>query len=115
MQLVTSDLKSEHCFHRSTVHPSGRTGVPSPAPAPDMLRIAIDVGGDDVWLDAVAVDAAFVRSCQNRIQQVEKFSCLGPATLHCDGLHKPHGGVRVLSAVFPNAGRITLNVSGAWY
>jgi hypothetical protein len=38
-------------------HPGGRAGIPGPAPTAGVRGDTVHVGGDDVGLDAIAVDA----------------------------------------------------------
>jgi hypothetical protein len=49
-----SDGFSAARIEEEVVHPAGRAGVPGPAAAPDMGR-RVDVGGDDIGLDLVAM------------------------------------------------------------
>src|SRR5258708_491552 len=47
---------AQNALDASPVHPSSGPRVPGPATAPGMRRHGIDIGGNDVGLDLVAVD-----------------------------------------------------------
>ncbi len=52
-----SPAQAEDGLEDRAVEPGGRAGVPGPAAAADVGRAAVDVAGDDVGLDLVALDA----------------------------------------------------------
>ena len=64
-----SQTQSQDALDAGALHPSGRAGVPGPAAASDMRRRRIDIGGDDVGLDLVAVDIGPRAGVVDRIEQ----------------------------------------------
>src|SRR5436190_6608644 len=103
--------KSENPLEAGPVHPAGRAGVPRPAAAPDVRRYRIDVCGDDVGLHLVAVYVCARGGAVDRIEEREQLRRLVPLPEDCVRDHRPGGGVSVLPAVFPDTGRIALDVA----
>ena len=68
--------KPEDPLEPGAVHPARRAGVPGPAAAPDVRRLGVDVGGDDVGLDLVAVDARARARVVDRVQDREELAGL---------------------------------------
>src|SRR5437762_3162323 len=53
-QRIAPHAQAENSFHANPIHPARRPGIPGPASATHMLRMGIDVGGDDIRLYLVA-------------------------------------------------------------
>src|SRR5207249_5796861 len=70
----------------------------------------IDVCGDDVGLHLVAVYVCARGGAVDRIEEREQLRRLVPLPEDCVRDHRPGGGVSVLPAVFPDTGRIALDV-----
>src|SRR5665213_2223262 len=66
--------QAENRFNPGLIHPPGRARVPRPSTASDMRRFRIDVGGDDVRLDLVAMHAGPRGRVVNGIDQREQAS-----------------------------------------
>jgi hypothetical protein len=71
LQAIHFQPQSEQGFGHQAVHPPGRAGVPGPSAAADVLRVCVNVGGDDVWLYLVTRDCGFAVSVTNRIDEPE--------------------------------------------
>src|SRR5688500_19374557 len=54
------------------VHPTRRPRVPGPAAAADVGRLGVDVGGHDVRLDLVAMDAGAGAGVVDRVKDREE-------------------------------------------
>jgi hypothetical protein len=72
----------------------------------------VHVGGHDVGLRPVPVDAFRRSRVARRIDHVEQFHRLVAAAQARQRDHRPQRRVRVLTAVFANAGQISLDVAG---
>src|SRR5207253_242494 len=76
-----------------------------------VLRVGVDVGGDDVRLDLVTGDVRFAVPVTDRVDQPEQF----PRALDLSGggerHDRPDGGVRILPAILANAGDVALDVT----
>src|SRR5205823_11117722 len=60
--------ESENPLEAGSIHPSGGPRVPRPAPAADVRGFGIDVPGEDVGLDLVAVNAGWRAGVVDRVQ-----------------------------------------------
>ena len=49
--------KAKNRFDAGSIHPPGRSSVPGPSAASDMRRFRIDIGGCDVRLDLITMNA----------------------------------------------------------
>src|ERR1017187_9919388 len=76
-----------------------------------MRRLRIDIGGHDVRLDLVTLDTCPCPGVVNGIDKRKYVSGLISITKGCEGNHRPGGGVGVLATIFPDAGRIALDVT----
>src|SRR5581483_8966962 len=104
--------KAEDPFKSGAIHPSGRTGVPSPSAPPNMRRLRINIGADDVRFDLVAKNVGARSPMINRIQNGEQFAGLVSVPQHRKRDHGPNSAMSVLASIFPDARRISLNISG---
>ena len=105
-------LQAEQPLEADPVHPAGRARVPGPAAAPGMGRVRVDVAGDDVRLDLVALDVGGGARVVDRVEQVEELHRLVAAIELGQRHHQPRRGVRVLAAVLADPGRVALDVTG---
>ena len=112
LMVVPDRLQAEQRLHRRLIHPSGRAGVPGPAAAADVHRVRVDVGGHDVGLGLVALDAFGVARVVDRVDQVEQLHRLVAHAEPGQRDHHPQRRVRVLAAVLPDARQVALDVAG---
>ena len=54
-QECSPKTKAKNRFDAGSIHPPDRAGVPRPSATSDMRRFCIDIGGDDIRLDLVAM------------------------------------------------------------
>ena len=80
--------------------------------APGVRSDRVDIGGNGVGLDLVAAHVGSRARAADRIHECEHFGGLVSLAEGGKGCHRPRGGVVVLAAVLPNAGRIALDVPG---
>src|SRR6266540_784566 len=111
-QELSLQAKTEDRFDADPVQAPGRAGVPGPSAAPDVRSDRIDIGGDGVGLDLVALHVGSCARAADRIHEREHLGGLVSLAEGGKGNHRPRGGMVVLAAVFPNAGRIALDISG---
>ena len=106
-------MQAEDRFEDRAVQPGGRAGVPRPAAAADVGRPAVDVAGDDVGLDLVALDALRVLGVADRVEDRQQLGGAAGRSPSCgERLHDPGGRVRVLAAVLADARQVALDVAG---
>ena len=102
---------AEQLLDRQSIAPRGRAGVPSPAAAADVGRRRVDVGGDDIRLDPIALDRLGARA----VREWAEHAGQGPRALELaelgEGPRHPRRRVRVLTAVLAHARRIALDVA----
>src|SRR5262249_33817378 len=110
-EAVALEVEAEDRLQPDAVQPARRAGVPGPAAAAGVRRHPVDVGGDDVGLDAVAGDAIGRGGVADRVEEVEQLGGAVAAALEGSGEHDPGGRVRVLAAVLPDAGDVALDVA----
>ena len=99
-------LQTEKLFAENAEIPSGRTGVPSRARFTRVVRAGVNIGGDNKGLGKKAPHIVIFgeKSKQNII------SVFFPTSAQtCHG--KPYCRVGVLTAVFPEAGTVTLDIA----
>src|SRR5947199_3450570 len=102
----------ENPLEPGPVHPPRCAGVPGPPPAADVRRFGIDVPRDDVGLDLVAVGGGRRTGVIVRVHECEEFGRFVAMTLYGERNDRPDLRVGVLPAIFPDAGRIALDVAG---
>lgn len=103
---------AEDVLDAGLVGPGGRTGVPGPAAAARVLRVAVDVGGDAVGLHFVFEYVGQRLGAVHRVdERVEEVGHVVVALFEL-GHDVPHGAVGVLSSVFAYSGRVGCNVAG---
>src|SRR5688572_31080770 len=71
----------------------------------------VDVGGDDVGLDLVALDVSARGGVVDGVQEGEESRGLVALAEGGEGDYGPGGGVGVLAAVLADAGRVALDVA----
>ena len=106
-------LEPEDRLEPDAVHPCRRARVPGPAAAADVRRVRVDVGGDDVGLDLVALELGRRAACGDRdsacgTARSPRRRCRARAS----AMHHPERGVRVLAAVLAHARDVALDVAG---
>src|SRR4030095_4799231 len=106
------EAEAEDGFDAGAVEPSGGAGVPGHAAAAHMRGDGVDVGGDDVGLDLVALDVGASARVVDGVEQRKEGGGLVALAEGGEGDDGPGGGVGVLAAVFPDAGRVALDVAG---
>ena len=108
----STPLQPEDAFHRDAVHPSRRARVPGPPAASAVRRVVVDVPGEDVRLDLVALDLCAAAGVVHRVEHVEELDRLVavPEARHRED--DPRRGVRVLSAVLADARDVAFDVAG---
>src|ERR1700733_2574766 len=109
---AAAQTDAQYCLHGGAVHPTGGTRVPGPAAAPDMLGSGIDIGAYDVGLDLVSMNARASAGVIDGIDDGEDLCRPVAVAQERKGEHRPQGCVRVLTAIFPQSGRIGLDVAG---
>src|SRR5207249_1709685 len=83
--------KAEDPFKSGAIHPSGRTGVPSPSAPPNMKRLRVNIGAGDVRFDLVAKNVGTRSRMIDRIQNGEQFARLVSVSQHRECDHRPNG------------------------
>ena len=109
---LSSQAEAEDPLDAGAVHPARRPRVPRPAAAPHVRRHGVDVGGGDVGLDLVAMDARARAGVVDRVQDAEQLARLVAVAERREGQHRPDRRVRVLSAVLTDARQVSLDVAG---
>src|SRR3989442_2636964 len=102
----------ENPLEPGPVHPPRCAGVPGPPPAADVRRFGIDVPRDDVGLDLVAEGGGWRTAVMDRVHECEELGRFVAITLCGERNDRPDSGVGVLPAIFPDTGRIALDVAG---
>src|SRR5213594_1656701 len=102
----------ENPLEPGPVHPPRCAGVPGPPPAADVRRFGIDVPRDDVGLDLVAEDGGRRTGVIDRVHEGEELGRFVAITLCGERNDRPDRRVGVLPAIFPDTGRIALDVAG---
>src|SRR5262245_24277348 len=93
------------------IHPPGRARVPGPAPAPRMRRFGVDVAGDHVGLDPIAIEPGARAGVVDGIEEREELAGAIAVAERGEGHDCPDGRVRVLSAVLADTRRVALDVA----
>ena len=101
----------EDVLEPEPVEPRGRARVPGPSAAPDVERMRVDVGGDDVGLDLVALDVLGRPRAVDRVQHVEQLDRLVAVAELGDRHRGPDGGMSVLASVLADARDVALDVA----
>src|SRR4051812_17192624 len=94
------------------MHPPCRACVPGPAAAPDVRRLAVNIGTNGIGLDLITMDRGAVAGVLNGIEKRQQLVDLVAFAQHGEGKHRPQRGMRVLSAILANARRVALDI--AW-
>ena len=102
----------ENAFETRAVHPARGAGVPGPAAAPRVCGVRVNVSGDDIRLDLVAIHVSRGPRMVERVEHVEELHRFIPAAQPGHGYDDPQSGVRVLAAVLAQTGWIALDVAG---
>ena len=76
-----------------------------------MRRFGINVSGDDIGLDLVAVNASAGARMIDRVQQREEFAGLIAVAERGEGEHGPDRRMGILATVFADAGQVSFNVA----
>src|SRR5712691_6023735 len=71
-QELSLQAKTEDRFDADPVQAPGRAGVPGPSAAPDVRSDRIDIGGDGVGLDLVALHVCSRARAVDRIHEREQ-------------------------------------------
>src|SRR5882724_4248559 len=112
LEARTVALEAEDALQARAVHPARGARVPRPTAAPGVGRVSVDVSGGDVRLGFVALDVRGAPRVVDGVQQVEQLHRLVPVAEPGHRHDRPHRGVRVLAAVLPHPGRVSLDVTG---
>src|SRR5882672_6585353 len=104
--------EAEHPLQARAVQPARRPGVPRPSPSTHVRRLGIDVRGHDVRLQLVRVDVRLPASAADRVQKIEEVCGLVSFADFGERDQRPDRGVGVLSAVFPDARRVSFYIPG---
>ena len=72
MKTSAFDPKPKDALKAGALHPAGRTGVPGPSAAPDMPGGDIDIGGDHIGLDLIAMRVGAGAGVVDRIEHPEQ-------------------------------------------
>ena len=107
-----AQTEAENPLDAGPIHPTRGSGVPGPAAAADMRRFGINIGGDDIGLDLIAVNAGAAVGMIDRVQEREKFAGLIAVTECGESQDAPDRRMGILAAIFANAGQVPFDV--AW-
>src|SRR6185503_2859904 len=95
-----------------SIEPARRARVPGPSAAALVRRCGVNVGGHSVWLDFVALHVGPRAAALDRIRHSEQRDGFLALSEGGESENRPGHRVRVLTAVFPDAGRIAADVTG---
>src|SRR5512134_2104299 len=101
----------ENPLDASPINPSRGPGVPCPAAAADMRRFGINISGDDIGLDLVAVNAGAAVGMIDRVQERKKFAGLVAVAERGESEDGPDRRVGILAAVFADAGQVSFDIA----
>jgi hypothetical protein len=104
--------EAENRLQARAVEPARGSGVPGPSPPSYMRRAGVDVCGYGVRLALVAMKVRPAARVVDGAQKVEELDRPASVAEHGEGDDRPDRGVGVLSAVLPDAGDVSLDVSG---
>ena len=76
-----------------------------------MRRFGINIGGDDIGLDLVPVNASAGTRMIDRVQEREKFAGLIAVAERGEGEDGPDRRMGILAAVFADAGQVSFNIA----
>src|SRR5580698_2304901 len=81
-QRSAAQLKSEYPLEPRPIHPPSGTGIPGPSTAPNMRRLRVNVGTDNVWFHLVTMNRGTRASVIYRVQESKQFAGLIPVAEH---------------------------------
>ncbi len=111
-QFVAPFVDADDVFDTGFVSPGGGAGVPGPATAAGMLRVAVDVGSDAVGLDFVFEHIGQCLGAVDGVDEgVEEIGHVVASFLQL-GHDVPHGAMGVLATVLAYTDRIVHDVAG---
>src|SRR6185437_1664045 len=94
------------------MQPACGSCVPSPSSSANVRRLRVNVTHSDVGFDFVALHACACVTSVDRVEHPEKLGSLVAVAKYGERNHRPHGGMRILPAIFADARRITFYVAG---
>src|SRR5579864_258162 len=94
------------------MQPACGSRVTRPPSSANVRRLGVNVANNDVGLDFVTLHPCACVASVDRVEHSEKLSSLGAVAKHGERNHRPDCGMRILPAIFADAGRISLDVAG---
>ena len=111
MQQRAPQTEPQNPLDAGPIHPPCGPGVPRPSAAADVRRFGINIGGDDVGLDLVAVNASAGARMIDGVQEREEFAGLVAVAEGGEREDRPDRRMGILSTVFADAGQVPFDIA----
>ena len=102
-ETISPAVKTEDRLENGLIEPARRAGVPRPASATHMGRVAVHVSGQDIRLNPVTLDPFRILSMEDRVEDLQELECEASLPEEGGRLHDPDGRMSVLAAVLADA------------
>lgn len=110
-KVVATNLKPEDMLDSDPVEPAARARVPAPTPTSKMLWVCIDITASNVGFGFISIDCLWSLGMRNRVDEIEQLKGQISVSEIARGKHRPSRGMGILSAVFSQPWRITLDIA----
>ena len=108
---VASPAETEHTLDPGAEHPARSPGVPGPATPAGVRRHRIDIGGNNIRLDAIVRGCLRPQCVVDRIEKIKQGNCAIAVPHLRRRKNAPHRSMTVLATVLSQAGGVAADIA----